>query len=352
MSGTVSIPSIKKWARLGVCATVIWWAGHASAIETGSADKKNAGLQKTREYGELSMSLSLTLSPVDSQRKLPAPPVPPGELQPDIPGDQSRSLGELGAEIDAIEKLIDARQRLLSSAQDDAVSMSTKSSVQESPLAISDGASSAVARTGSAAESESSLSTIGVLADWAEGIWNDGLLVLRNPDADGRPAALLLVLLAAAGLAGYLGWRSVRGAKPSRYKTTGGIEGGETGSGRAVNVAGASSGDAEQVMNVAGGPSRIEKTIHPPEYGMLEEADIYLRFGHDKLAEEALVEAIKLNPKNPHAYLTLLRIYFEKEDRAAFDALAQQLHTLGDISVWASVAEMGRALDADNPLYH
>jgi hypothetical protein len=352
MSGTVSIPSIKKWARLGVCSMAICWAGHACAIETGSADKKNTGAQKTREYGELSMSLSLTLSPVGSLRKLPAPPVTPGDLPPEMPGDQTRSLGELGAEIEAVEKLIDARQRLLSSAPDDAVSVLTKSSVQESPMPISGGGASGVADTGSTAESEGSQFTIAVLADWAEGLGNDGLKALRNLDADGRSAALVLVLLAAAGLVGYLGWKSVRGAKPSRYKTTGEIEGGETGSGRVVNVAAASLGDAEQVTNVAGVPSRIEKTIHPPEYGMLEEADIYLRFGHDKLAEEALIEAFKLNPKNSHAYLTLLRIYFAREDRAAFDALAQQLHTLDDKSAWTRVTEMGRALDEDNPLYH
>lgn len=328
MSGTVSILSIKKWARLGACATAIWWAGHACAIETGGADKKHPEAQKTREYGALSMSLSLTLSPADSLRRQPAPPGLPGDLQ--MPDDQSRSLGELGAEIDAIEKLIDARQRLL--VPDDAVSPSPKSSVQAAPLPIAAQASSG-APMGSGAESDGSLSTIAALADWAEGTGNDGLQALRNLNADGRSAALVLTLLAAAGLVGYLGWKSVLGAKPSRYKTTG-------------------KRDADQMMNLAGEPSGIEKTIHPPEYGMLEEADIYLRFGHDKLAEEALVEAIKLNPHNPHAYLTLLRIYFAREDRAAFDALAQKLHTLGDTSVWQRVAEMGRALDADNPRYH
>lgn len=348
MSGTVSILSINKWARLGTCATAIWWAGHACAIESGGADKKSAEAQKTREYGTLSMSLSLTLSPVDSQRN--ASPVPPGDVHPEMPSDQSRSLGELGAEIEAVEKLIDARQRLLGSAPDDAISVLAKPSVQAAPLPISAEAS-AGAPFGSAAGSDGSLS-IAALADWAEGIGKDGLLVLRNLDADGRSAALVLVLLAAVGLVGHLGWKSVRGAKPSRYKTTGEIQGGETGSGRAVNIAAASLGDADQMMNIAGGPSGIEKTIHPPEYGMLEDADIYLRFGHDKLAEEALVEAIILNPNNPHAYLPLLRIYFAREDRVAFGALAQQLHTLGDTSVWQKVTEMGSALDADNPLYH
>jgi hypothetical protein len=340
MSGPVSIPLIKKWAHLGVYVMASWWAGHACAIDAGSADKKNADTQKTREYGELSMSLSLTLSPVDSLRKQPGSPVTPGDVLPKMPGDQSRTLGELGAEIDAIEKLIDARQRLLSSAPDEAVSVLTKPSVQESPLPISGGAPSGVAVAGSAAKSDGSQSIITVLADWAEGIGNDGLKAFRNLGADGRLAALVLALLTAAGLVGYLGWRLVRGTKPSRYKMIGGV------AGPAASLA-----DAE-LMNMADEPFMIEKNIHPPEYGMLEEADIYLRFGHDKLAEEALIEAINLNPKNPHAYLTLLRIYFEREDRAAFDALAQKLNTLDDKSVWTRAAEMGRALDADNPLYH
>jgi Tfp pilus assembly protein FimV len=101
-------------------------------------------------------------------------------------------------------------------------------------------------------------------------------------------------------------------------------------------------------------PAHIEKksqSILPPEYEMLEEADIYLRFGHDKLAEEALREAIRINPKNPQAYLTLSRIYFSRGDSLAFLDLAKQLKSLGDVNVWNKVAEMGHSLDQNNPLY-
>jgi pilus assembly protein FimV len=93
------------------------------------------------------------------------------------------------------------------------------------------------------------------------------------------------------------------------------------------------------------------QSILPPEYEMLEEADIYLRFGHDKLAEEALREAIKINPSNPQPYLTLSRIYFSREDSAAFLAVAKQLKSFGDESVWPRVVEMGRKLDPNNAFY-
>jgi pilus assembly protein FimV len=98
-------------------------------------------------------------------------------------------------------------------------------------------------------------------------------------------------------------------------------------------------------------PPEISQSILPPEYEMLEEADIYLRFGHDKLAEEVLREAIKVNPKNPQVYLRLLRIYFAREDSVAFLALAQHMKPLGDGMAWAKAAEMGRNLDPDNVFY-
>ena len=101
-------------------------------------------------------------------------------------------------------------------------------------------------------------------------------------------------------------------------------------------------------------PARAAQDAQPillPEYELLEEAEINLRFGHDKLAEEVLKEAIKINPKNPHAYLILLRIYVAREDTAAFLAVGQRLKLLGDESAWKKAAEMGRKLDPDNQLY-
>lgn len=109
-----------------------------------------------------------------------------------------------------------------------------------------------------------------------------------------------------------------------------------------------------EVVRTIKAPAHTEQKIHsilPPEYEMLEEADIYLRFGHDKLAEEALREAIKINPRNPQAYLTLSRIYFSHEDAVAFLALAKQIKSLGVEDVWQNIAEMGRSLDQNNTFY-
>jgi pilus assembly protein FimV len=92
-------------------------------------------------------------------------------------------------------------------------------------------------------------------------------------------------------------------------------------------------------------------SVASPEYDFLEQADIYLRFGHDKLAEDVLREAIKVNPINSHGYLTLLGIYETRGDAEAFYALAQQLKAIGDAADWKKAAEMGRKLDPANPFY-
>ncbi|HET7833003.1 MAG TPA: hypothetical protein VFK88_08580 [Gallionella sp.] len=91
--------------------------------------------------------------------------------------------------------------------------------------------------------------------------------------------------------------------------------------------------------------------VSSQEYDYLEQAEIYLRFGHDKLAEDVLRKAINVNPINPHGYLTLLGIYETRGDAASFYALAQQLKAIGDPADWRKVAEMGRKLDPDNPFY-
>jgi pilus assembly protein FimV len=89
----------------------------------------------------------------------------------------------------------------------------------------------------------------------------------------------------------------------------------------------------------------------PPEYDFLEEADIYLRFGHDKLAEEVLREAIKINPSNPHTYLTLLGIYESRGDAKGFAAVATEMKEVGDNADWQKAVEMGKRIDPANPLY-
>lgn len=108
---------------------------------------------------------------------------------------------------------------------------------------------------------------------------------------------------------------------------------------------------AEQSLKAPGYKSLRTVSLSSPEYDFLEQADIYLRFGHDKLAEDVLREAIKVNPINPHGYLTLLGIYETRGDAAAFYALAQQLKAIGDVADWKKAAEMGRKLDPGNPFY-
>lgn len=264
------------------------------------------------------MSLSLTLSPVDVKRRQSLMASQPDD-QPVGVKQAPRALGELGAEINAIEQLIDARQRLLST--ETAESALSVPSINASPLP--DSASSGAADTQSAAIAGDDRQTTG----WTEYFGGDVLPAFRDLVPEGKAVALAVALLAVFGFIWYLRRKS---ARPSRYRSVGEAQGGAAG----------------------GPPLQLDQNIFPPEYGMLEEAEIYLRFGHGKLAEEALKEAIRLNPENPHAYLTLLRLYFSREDRASFAALAQQLHTLGDQSSWQKATEMGRTMDADNPLYH
>lgn len=107
----------------------------------------------------------------------------------------------------------------------------------------------------------------------------------------------------------------------------------------------------EAPIKLPGSKEQKPEFSAPPEYDLLEEADIYLRFGHDKLAEEVLREAIKINPNNPHSYLTLLGILETRGDVKEFAVLAKQLKALGDDIDWAKAVEMGRRLDPDNPLY-
>lgn len=97
-------------------------------------------------------------------------------------------------------------------------------------------------------------------------------------------------------------------------------------------------------------PAYTEHAV-PPEYELLMQAKQYLRTGNDKLAEDALIQAIQINPKNIFGYQALLSIYESRADTKRFENVAQLLKENGDAAAFEEAAEMGRKLDPDNPLY-
>ncbi|MBK9362511.1 MAG: LysM peptidoglycan-binding domain-containing protein [Rubrivivax sp.] len=83
------------------------------------------------------------------------------------------------------------------------------------------------------------------------------------------------------------------------------------------------------------------------------EADVYLAYGRDLQAEEILKEAMRATPQRMAIRTKLLEVYAKRRDTKGFELLASQVHALtrGEGDDWASVQEMGRQIDPDNPLY-
>jgi pilus assembly protein FimV len=83
------------------------------------------------------------------------------------------------------------------------------------------------------------------------------------------------------------------------------------------------------------------------------EADVYLAYGRDLQAEEILKEALRANPTRLAIRLKLLEVYAKRRDTKGFEQLAVQLfaETQGAGEDWAKAQELGRGIDADNPLY-
>lgn len=107
----------------------------------------------------------------------------------------------------------------------------------------------------------------------------------------------------------------------------------------------------EQSMKIPAYKEQKPTSNLPPEYDLLEEADIYLRFGHDKLAEEVLRDALKINSANPEIHLKLLGIFETRGDAKGYAAAALEMKAIADTETWKKVAEMGKRLDIGNPLY-
>ena len=85
----------------------------------------------------------------------------------------------------------------------------------------------------------------------------------------------------------------------------------------------------------------------------IAEAEVYMAYGRDAQAEEILKEAMSKDPGRHEIQLKLLEIYAGRKNAAAFETLAAELYaaTSGRGPVWEKAAELGRGLDAANPLY-
>jgi len=85
----------------------------------------------------------------------------------------------------------------------------------------------------------------------------------------------------------------------------------------------------------------------------IAEAEVYMAYGRDAQAEEILKEAMSKDPNRHEIQLKLLEIYAGRKNTAAFETLAAELYaaTSGQGPEWEKAAELGRSIDAGNPLY-
>ena len=86
----------------------------------------------------------------------------------------------------------------------------------------------------------------------------------------------------------------------------------------------------------------------------IAEAEVYMAYGRDAQAEEILKEALHKEPGKHEFALKLLEIYAARKDKGNFETQASELYAnLGDPAspTWRKAAEMGHALDPENPLY-
>jgi Tfp pilus assembly protein FimV len=311
------------------------------------------GKKKIKPSDKLSLSLSMTLSIPGNEPVRPRNSTKIGEaLQPDSIAKE-KTLSVLNTQITEMEQMIKAQQSQLDISTNPSYSRVAPSGVlaQSSAVGGLPGVSS-VLGIGNEQPKPKIVAPVLRQADKEE---NSRVELLKMSWI--KPAiGLVLVLLAVPGFVWYSRYKATQQWKRGSFHDLSGVHDdlSDVHDPELVEppaIAQTTLPVDEQTIKTPAYGEEKSQSILPPEYGMLEEADIYLRFGHDKLAEEVLREAIKINPKNPQAYLRLLRIYFAREDSIAFLAVAQHLKSLGDGMAWAKATEMGRNLDPNNALY-
>ena len=94
--------------------------------------------------------------------------------------------------------------------------------------------------------------------------------------------------------------------------------------------------------------------IHTDEVDPIAEAEVYLAYGRDEQAEDILKDAIVKDPVRQELKGKLLEIYFQRNDVAGFETLAEELYAALEGKggkVWDKAEEMGRKLSPNNPMF-
>ena len=230
----------------------------------------------------------------------------------------------------------------------------TDAAPSEGPEAV------AAAEDGEVVEPSQSSEAQAGLLERARAVLDSTLATARSNPLYAAGAAAILVLIVLALLLARQRRRTAAGFGESILQET---RKGEDGSlAVAAGAAASANGvDSEERSNessylsdfgVSGMDSNIESEIS--EADPLTEADVFLAYGRFQPAENMIKEAIDSEPERLDLKAKLLEIYHAAKNRDAFEREAQLFHTAVEDhsdSSWQKVAQMGRELCPDNPLF-
>jgi pilus assembly protein FimV len=173
---------------------------------------------------------------------------------------------------------------------------------------------------------------------------------LQNP-------GIWATLVALLGLGGYGVYRRMRGSKSSSGQARkDGIAQWESSANTSFATVGGQRVDTADT-NTAGLATMVfpESQLEMVnELDPVAEAEVYLAYGKDVPAEEILKEGLQQDPARVAIHLKLLGIYAKRQDTFSFEAMAKEVASLvdSDSTEWTQVQEMGKSIDASNPLYN
>ncbi|MBX9936211.1 MAG: hypothetical protein K2Y10_06420 [Burkholderiaceae bacterium] len=123
-----------------------------------------------------------------------------------------------------------------------------------------------------------------------------------------------------------------------------------TSGGQQVDTTGAAESSTGASSSMSYSPSQLDAggDVDP-----VAEADVYLAYGRDLQAEEILKEALRHTPERIAIHTKLGEIYAKRHDRKALQAVASDVYQLtqGQGPDWERMVELGREIDAGNPMY-